>query len=450
MERNDFLNKFKDQVEYIGKDGIIGIMKSAHFEINKSKKKKKIKKNNIDYNLSVNLKSIDRKNEFRENKQILREKSENNITKNNNKNKLNNQNLISRNITYTPIKAFSKIKINFNSKNFKTEKNNSENKKDNKKINKKQTLDLIKSTIIKKNNNNKDNKISKSFITRNPGNKINLKASFIRKKEVYSPKKQNNKVNLSPNKNDKNIKDNKINNNQKDKKNNEFNNKKNNQNKQINHNIKTLSNSEILKNQNSKVNESYNTSKSSDKSFLPLLKNNNKIILKNTKTEENLKLPKISIKKYNSSPIKQSQPNKNSINYIKDKFKDNFNYINDIEKKTHSLISNYQNNLNKYNFNNHSRSINITMPNSNIKNLGIIKEEDEGNILNKTPQRKEENNNNSKNKYFNFIHEDNTNNKEDNNNDNNNNNNNNNNETSDIEKLILQRQSYSSEFSFLF
>ena len=37
MERNDFLNKFKDQVEYIGKDGIIGIMKSAHFEINKSK-----------------------------------------------------------------------------------------------------------------------------------------------------------------------------------------------------------------------------------------------------------------------------------------------------------------------------------------------------------------------------------------------------------------------------
>ena len=40
MENNEFLNKYKDQVEYIGKDGIIGIMKSAHFEINKSNKKK--------------------------------------------------------------------------------------------------------------------------------------------------------------------------------------------------------------------------------------------------------------------------------------------------------------------------------------------------------------------------------------------------------------------------
>ena len=36
-DNNNFLNKFKGQVEYIGKNGIIGIMKSAHFQINKKK-----------------------------------------------------------------------------------------------------------------------------------------------------------------------------------------------------------------------------------------------------------------------------------------------------------------------------------------------------------------------------------------------------------------------------
>ena len=41
MEQKDFLKLHKDQVEFIGKDGIVGIMKSARFEINKKVKKNK-------------------------------------------------------------------------------------------------------------------------------------------------------------------------------------------------------------------------------------------------------------------------------------------------------------------------------------------------------------------------------------------------------------------------
>ena len=151
MESNEFLNKYKDQVEYIGKEGIIGIMKSAHFEINKSNKKK-LKKNNNENNIYIN--SFERNNDLNKNTEFFRDKSANNIKSKNDKIKLNAQNLVSRNFTTSPIKSISKIKINI-SNILKTEKNN--NKKENIKINKNQGLDSMNDINVKNNNNNNNN-----------------------------------------------------------------------------------------------------------------------------------------------------------------------------------------------------------------------------------------------------------------------------------------------------
>ena len=471
MENNEFLNKYKDQVEYIGKDGIIGIMKSAHFEINKSNKKK-LKKNNNENNIYVN--SFERKNDMSKNTEFFRDKSANNIKSKNDKIKLNAQNLVSRNFTTSPIKSISKIKINI-SNTLKTEKNN--NKKENIKINKNQGLDSMNNINVKNNNNNnKDNhyiKIFKSFSTRNPEKKDYSKTSVIKKIEVYSSKKQNIKLSLNYNNNNQNTKNKKAiitNDNQKDKKNNELNNEINiNQNRKLNQNIKTKRLSNENKNQNSQSNAINISSKSLEKinnkslTPLPLIRNKNSII-KKIEVQETIKLPKISIRKYNSTPTTPAQLNNelSKINneenkrYYTDKskfkkynFKNDLNYINDITKKTNSLISEYQINQNKTNNNvniyKNPRSINITMPNSDLKTLGIIKEEEyEGNTVKNSPQREEENNYN-KNKYFNLDNDDN------NNYINNNNTHDDNikNEISDMEKLILQRQSYNTDFSFL-
>ena len=319
-------------------------------------------------------------------------------------------------------------------------------------------------------------KIVKSFSTRNPEKKDYSKSSVIKKIEVYSSKKQNIKLSLNYNNNNQNTKNKKAintNDNQKDKKNNELNNEINiNQNRKINNNqnIKTKRLSNENKNPNSQSNAMNISSKSLEKinnkslTPLPLIRNKNSII-KKIEIQETIKLPKISIRKYNSTPTTPAQlnnelsktNNEENKRYYTDKskfkkynFKNDLNYINDIKKKTNSLISEYQINQNKTNNNvnvyKNPRSINITMPNSDFKNLGIIKEEEyEGNTVKNSPQREEENNYNNKNKYFNFDNDD-------------NNNYINNNDTlddnikseiSDMEKLILQRQSYNTDFSFL-
>ena len=109
-DNNNFLNKFKGQVEYIGKNGIIGIMKSAHFQINK----KKDNKNNNQYP-DMKLILMEKKKKIKEIK-MKRDKTLKTLKL---KFNLNTKKQSSKNLkTYnTPKKKLTKIKIISNKKN---------------------------------------------------------------------------------------------------------------------------------------------------------------------------------------------------------------------------------------------------------------------------------------------------------------------------------------------
>ena len=69
MEQKDFLKQYKDQVEFIGKDGIVGIMKSARFEINK-----KVKNNRYERQKSENIISSNRNGKVNNNNKLEKKK----------------------------------------------------------------------------------------------------------------------------------------------------------------------------------------------------------------------------------------------------------------------------------------------------------------------------------------------------------------------------------------
>jgi hypothetical protein len=106
MEQKDFLKQYKDQVEFIGKDGIVGIMKSARFEINKKNKTNKnqeILKTSPSYNQKRNV---------YENNRYERQKSENIISLNRNE-KVNNKNKLKKNNSFNTFRSSNLIKGKF-------------------------------------------------------------------------------------------------------------------------------------------------------------------------------------------------------------------------------------------------------------------------------------------------------------------------------------------------
>ena len=103
MEQKDFLKLHKDQVEFIGKDGIVGIMKSARFEINK-----KVKKNKNQEILQTNPSYKQKKNIY-ENMRYERQKSENNISSNRNE-RYNNKNKLEKKNSFNNLKNNNLIK----------------------------------------------------------------------------------------------------------------------------------------------------------------------------------------------------------------------------------------------------------------------------------------------------------------------------------------------------
>ena len=103
MEQKDFLKQYKDQVEFIGKDGIVGIMKSARFEINK-----KVKKNR-NQDILHSSPSYNQKRNLYENNRYERQKSENIISSNRN-GKVNNNNKLEKKNSFNNFRSSNLIK----------------------------------------------------------------------------------------------------------------------------------------------------------------------------------------------------------------------------------------------------------------------------------------------------------------------------------------------------
>ena len=103
MEQKDFLKQYKDQVEFIGKDGIVGIMKSARFEINKKVK------NNRNQDILHSSPSYNQKRNLYENNRYERQKSENIISSNRN-GKVNNNNKLEKKNSFNNLKNNNLIK----------------------------------------------------------------------------------------------------------------------------------------------------------------------------------------------------------------------------------------------------------------------------------------------------------------------------------------------------
>ena len=103
MEQKDFLKQYKDQVEFIGKDGIVGIMKSARFEINKKVK------NNRNQDILHTSPSYNQKRNLYENNRYERQKSENIISSNRN-GKVNNNNKLEKKNSYNNFRSSNLIK----------------------------------------------------------------------------------------------------------------------------------------------------------------------------------------------------------------------------------------------------------------------------------------------------------------------------------------------------
>ena len=104
MEQKDFLKQYKDQVEFIGKDGIVGIMKSARFEINKKVK------NNRNQDILHSSPSYNQKRNLYENNRYERQKSENIISSNRN-GKVNNNNKLEKKNSYNNFRSSNLIKV---------------------------------------------------------------------------------------------------------------------------------------------------------------------------------------------------------------------------------------------------------------------------------------------------------------------------------------------------
>ena len=103
MEQKDFLKQYKDQVEFIGKDGIVGIMKSARFEINKKLK------NNRNQDILHSSPSYNQKRNLYENNRYERQKSENIISSNRNR-KVNNNNKLEKKNSFNNFRSSNLIK----------------------------------------------------------------------------------------------------------------------------------------------------------------------------------------------------------------------------------------------------------------------------------------------------------------------------------------------------
>lgn len=103
MEQKDFLKQYKDQVEFIGKDGIVGIMKSARFEINKKLK------NNRNQDILHSSPSYNQKRNIYENNRYERQKSENIISSNRNR-KVNNNNKLEKKNSFNNFRSSNLIK----------------------------------------------------------------------------------------------------------------------------------------------------------------------------------------------------------------------------------------------------------------------------------------------------------------------------------------------------
>ena len=103
MEQKDFLKLHKDQVEFIGKDGIVGIMKSARFEINKKVK------NNRNQDILHSSPSYNQKRNLYENNRYERQKSENIISSNRN-GKVNNNNKLEKKNSFNNFRSSNLIK----------------------------------------------------------------------------------------------------------------------------------------------------------------------------------------------------------------------------------------------------------------------------------------------------------------------------------------------------
>ena len=103
MEQKDFLKQYKDQVEFIGKDGIVGIMKSARFEINKKVK------NNRNQDILHSSPSYNQKRNLYENNRYERQKSENIISSNRN-GKVNNNNKLEKKNSFNNFRSSNLIK----------------------------------------------------------------------------------------------------------------------------------------------------------------------------------------------------------------------------------------------------------------------------------------------------------------------------------------------------
>ena len=103
MEQKDFLKQYKDQVEFIGKDGIVGIMKSARFEINKKLK------NNRNQDILHSSPSYNQKRNIYENNRYERQKSENIISSNRN-GKVNNNNKLEKKNSFNNFRSSNLIK----------------------------------------------------------------------------------------------------------------------------------------------------------------------------------------------------------------------------------------------------------------------------------------------------------------------------------------------------
>ncbi len=103
MEQKDFLKQYKDQVEFIGKDGIVGIMKSARFEINKKVK------NNRNQDILHSSPSYNQKRNLYENNRYERQKSENIISSNRN-GKVNNNNKLEKKNSFNYFRSSNLIK----------------------------------------------------------------------------------------------------------------------------------------------------------------------------------------------------------------------------------------------------------------------------------------------------------------------------------------------------
>ena len=103
MEQKDFLKQYKDQVEFIGKDGIVGIMKSARFEINKKVK------NNRNQDILHTSPSYNQKRNLYENNRYERQKSENIISSNRN-GKVNNNNKLEKKNSFNNFRSSNLIK----------------------------------------------------------------------------------------------------------------------------------------------------------------------------------------------------------------------------------------------------------------------------------------------------------------------------------------------------